>query len=178
MQLTKRYMPRQQNSCRQLKILALGLGATLVLSGCNLFDDDDEKNVAPTTVTVDLTTQTETPITDMLSASDSNGDSLTYSLDQQAMLGTVTVDDNGQFTYQPKAEVTGSDSFTYMVTDGVNPGVPGMVNITIEALTVSFASYSREVFNQDAGDEPLAVNGRVFTQDVADPDAYNDLLID
>lgn len=179
MQYSKRNMPVHKNACHQLKVLALGLGATIMLSGCNLFDnDDEEENVPPTTATVDLTTQTETPITDMLSATDSNGDSLTFSLAQQAMLGVVTVDDNGEFTYQPNAEVTGSDSFTYSVTDGVNPAVAGTVNVTIEALEVSFASYSREAFNQNAGDEPLAINGRVFLQDVEDPDAYNDLIPD
>lgn len=176
MQTSKRNMPGRNNAGRHLKLLTLSIGAALVLSGCNLFDSDDEENVPPTTVTVDLTTQTETPITDMLSATDENGDDLTYSLDQQAMLGVVSIDANGEFTYQPNAEVTGNDSFTYMVTDGVNPAVGGTVNINIEALEVSFASYSREAFNQEPGDEPLAINGRVFIQDVEDPAAYDDLI--
>ena len=166
------------NTRRPIKLLALSLTATLALSGCNLFDgdDDDEKNVAPTTITVDLITQTETPITDMLSATDENGDSLSFSLGQQAMLGTVTVDNNGEFTYQPNDEVTGSDSFTYTVTDGESPEVIGRVNITIEALEVTFSSTSRAAFNQQASDKPLAVNGRAFIQDVEDPTAYDDLL--
>lgn len=162
---------------RTIKWLALSLAATVMLSGCNIFDsDDEEENVSPVTVTVDLITQTETAITDMLSASDANGDSLTFRLAQQAMLGIVTVNNNGEFTYQPNDEVTGSDSFTYTVHDGVNAAVIGTVNITIEALEVSFASYSRAAFNQQASDKPLAINGRVFIQDVEDPAAYDDLL--
>ena len=50
------------------------------------------------------------------------------------------------------------------------------VNITIEALQVSFNDYSRAAFEQSATDEPLPVNGREFEQDVTDPMAYDDLL--
>lgn len=160
------------------KWLTLSLAATVMLSGCNLFESDDaeEENVPPVTVTVDLITQTETAITDMLSATDPNGDTLSFSMAQQAMLGEVTVNNNGEFTYQPNDEVTGNDSFTYTVSDGINAAVTGTVNITIEALEVSFASYSRAAFNQQASDKPLAVNGRVFIQDVDDSAAYDDLL--
>jgi hypothetical protein len=137
------------NARRPLKLLALSLGATLVLAGCNdgYKEKAEEPNAAPTTITVDLITQTETPITDMLSAS-----------------------------YQPNDEVTGSDSFTFSVTDGVNAPVTGTVNITIEALEVSFAAYSRAAFNQQSTDKPLSTNGRAFIQDVEDPTAYDDLL--
>ena len=168
-----------QNSTRgAIKWLSLSLATTVMLSGCNLFDsnDDEEKNVPPVAVTVDLITQTETAILDRLNATDENGDSLTFTLAQQAMLGVVTVDSNGEFTYQPRNELTGSDSFTYTVNDGVNSPVTGLVNITIEALEVSFASQSRAAFNQQSSDKPLAINGRVFIQDVEDPGAYDDLL--
>tara|TARA_B110000438_G_C15751438_1_gene623190 strand:+ start:569 stop:1114 length:546 start_codon:yes stop_codon:yes gene_type:complete len=166
------------NARRPLKLLALSLGVTLVLAGCNdgYKEKAEEPNAAPTTITVDLITQTETPITDMLSASDADGDGLSFSLDQQAMLGVVTVAGNGGFTYQPNDEVTGSDSFTFSVTDGVNAPVTGTVNITIEALEVSFAAYSRAAFNQQSTDKPLSTNGRAFIQDVEDPTAYDDLL--
>ena len=152
----------------KLKGVVLSLAAAMLVSGCN--NDVDElpitKNASPTTISVDLITQTETPITDMLSANDENGDTLTFSLDQEPMLGMVTIDSNGSFTYQPNAEVTGSDSFTFTASDG----------ITIEALEVSFASYSRAAFSQQPSDKPLAVNGRAFIQDVEEPAAYDDLI--
>lgn len=166
------------NARRPLKLLSLSLGAIIVLAGCN--NDDKNKaetpNAAPTTITVDLITQTETPIADMLSAADADGDGLSFSLDQQAMLGVVTVAGNGGFTYQPNDEVTGSDSFTFAVTDGINTPATGTVNITIEALEVSFATASRAAFNQQATDKPLATNGRVFIQDVDDPTAFDDII--
>lgn len=161
-----------------LKGVVLSLAVAMLVSGCN--NDVDElpitKNASPTTISVDLITQTETPITDMLSANDENGDTLTFSLDQEPMLGMVTIDSNGSFTYQPNAEVTGSDSFTFTASDGINFPVSGTINITIEALEVSFASYSRAAFSQQSSDKPLAVNGRAFIQDVEEPAAYDDLI--
>lgn len=171
----------QSHTRQPSTLFAIALASSIALSGCNLFDSDkkelsEEINVPPTTITVDLITQTETAITDRLSASDENGDMLTFSLSQEASLGVVTVDMNGEFTYQPNAEVTGSDYFSYSVSDGVNPAVEGRVNITIEALEVSFSSASRAAFNQQPNDRALSVNGRVFIQDVEDPAAYDDLL--
>ena len=178
MQYNKRNTASPIIAAPKLKVIALSLATTLVLAGCNdgYEAPSEPANAAPTTITVDLITQTETPITDMLSAADADGDALSFSLDQQAMLGVVTVSGNGGFTYQPNNEVTGSDSFTFSVTDGVNTAVTGTVNITIETLTVSFNSTSRAAFNQQFNDKPLAVNGRTFTQDVEDPAAYDDLL--
>lgn len=179
MQYSKKNTVSSCNPSSKFKLVTLSVATTILLSGCNILDGDDKEvpaNAAPTTITIDLVTQTETPISDMLNATDDNGDSLTFSLDQQAMLGMVTVDGNGEFTYNPDAEITGNDSFTYTVTDGVNPDVTGRVNITIEALNVSFSSYSRAAFNQQSNDEPLAVNGRSFIQDVEDTAAYDDLL--
>ena len=170
-------LPHQKGTS-QLRVMSLGLAMTIVLAGCDFGSDDDDENVAPSAVSVNLTTQTETAIVDMLSATDEDGDSLTFSLVDEPTSGTVMVSDNGDFTYQPNPEVTGSDSFTFTVTDGVNEPVFGMVNLTIEALTVSFSTYSRAVFSQDARDEPLPTNGRSFTQDVEEPEAYDDLLQD
>ncbi|GAC23898.1 MAG: hypothetical protein CL579_15815 [Alteromonadaceae bacterium] len=170
-------LPHQKGTS-QLRVMSLGLAMTIVLAGCDFGSDDNDENVAPSAVSVDLTTQTETAIVDMLTATDEDGDSLTFSLVDEPKTGTVMVGDNGDFTYQPNPEVTGSDSFTFTVTDGINEPVSGSVNITIEALTVSFSSYSRAAFAQDPQDEPLSTNGRSFTQDVEDPDAYDDLLQD
>ena len=165
-----------QTGMSQLRVLSLGLVVTVILAGCNFGSDDDDKNVAPNAMSVDLTTQTETAIMDMLTATDDDGDSLIFSVGDEPTLGSVTVSDNGDFTYQPNPEVTGSDSFTFSVSDGINDPASGTVNITIEALTVSFSTQSRAAFAQQPQDEPLVTNGRSFTQDVEEPDAYNDLL--
>jgi hypothetical protein len=69
------------------------------------------------------------------------------------------------------------DSFEYGVSDGVNPQVTAMVDITIEALEVDFAQLARDVFHQAPTDKPLSINGRVFTN--IDTNAtFDDLLTD
>jgi VCBS repeat-containing protein len=158
--------------------LALPIG--LLLSGCNFGSDDDDEmppmNTAPVAVSVDLITQADVAIVDMLTATDAEGDSLSYAVAEEPTQGTLTIDADGQFTYQPSATVTGTDSFSFTVSDGANGSDTATVNITIENQQVSFASYSRLVFAQSESDTPLPTNGRDFTQDVTDPNAYDDLL--
>lgn len=159
------------------------LFGALILSGCN--DDDHSKqdapievvNKAPTASSAMVTTQTEVAINDMLEGLDPEGKALTYSLVSEPMLGMVVVNSDGSYTYTPNAETTGSDSFTFAVSDGVNAQVTAMIDITIEALEVDFAQFGRAAFGQAATDKPLSVNGRVFTN--ADAQAnFDDLLTD
>ena len=52
-----------------------------------------------------------------LSATDSDGDSLTWNITSSASNGGVNVDTNGLVTYVPVADFNGSDSFTVQVSD-------------------------------------------------------------
>ncbi|MCP9496174.1 MAG: FG-GAP-like repeat-containing protein [Pyrinomonadaceae bacterium MAG19_C2-C3] len=45
--------------------------------------------------------------------------------------GTLTLDANGSFTYQPNENFSGSDSFTYMATDGQSFSNTATVSITV-----------------------------------------------
>jgi VCBS repeat-containing protein len=158
--------------------LALPMG--LLLAGCNLGGYDDYempvKNSAPVAVSVDLITQADVAIMDMLSATDADGDPITYAVAEEPTQGTLTIGADGQFTYQPNATVTGMDSFSFTASDAAQASSTATVNITIENQIVSFASYSRMVFAQNETDTPLPTNGRDFTQDVTDPNAYDDLI--
>lgn len=161
-----------------IKISAL-LSLAFATSAC--FDSSSDKdepkvNNPPQGVSIDLITQTEVAITEQLGGSDTDGDAITFALDQAPMFGTVTISGAGSFTYQPFNEVTGMDSFTYIVQDDGGLTASATVGITIEALPVSFLSYSRDAFNADAKDEPLPINGRAFIQDVAGSADYQDLL--
>jgi hypothetical protein len=81
-------------------------------------------------VTTGYTTPPGTTLTDMLHATDPDGDPLTFSLSTGASHGTVTVNPSGMFTYTPAAGYVGSDAFTYSVTDGMAT-VTATVTITI-----------------------------------------------
>ncbi|MFQ3249320.1 MAG: VCBS repeat-containing protein [Glaciecola sp.] len=170
-------MMKIQKSAIKVGVLIAGV---MSLSAC--FDSDDTNfetvspNQAPSAVSVNLLTQTEVPITDQLSGSDPDGDALTFVLFTQPQLGSISLNSSGSYTYQPFNEVTGSDSFTYVVKDAGGLEASATVNITIEALEVSFLSYSREAFAAAESDSPLRLNGRVIIKDTNDQTDYQDLI--
>lgn len=144
--------------------LFISVFAISVLSACNSDSKKEAvvKNTAPIASNAMVITQTEVVIEDMLSATDNDGDSLTYSLITEPSLGTVVINNNGSYIYTPNIEVTGTDSFSFGVDDHVNPQVNGTVNITIEALNVDFSEFTVSAFNQESNAIPLSVNGREF----------------
>lgn len=161
----------------KIKFVLILLLSTLV-AGC--FDGNDKElpmpNQLPVVVSIDLVTESDTAIMDRLTATDPEMDSLTFSLETPPTLGSVDLNANGQFTYQPNATVTGNDNFVFSVSDGISGFVTATVNITIEAQQVNISSYTRAAFAQAENDVPLPTNGREFVQDVTDPDAFDDLL--
>lgn len=55
---------------------------------------------------------------------------LTYSLKTEPQKGSVVVNEDGTFTYTPGADVEGTDTFVYTVTDENNASADGTVTIT------------------------------------------------
>ena len=93
------------------------------------------KNAAPTVSasTQSVTTREDTSATITVSASDADGDTLSYSAGAAAN-GTVTGGANGAFVYTPKANFNGSDSFVVTVSDGKGGTVTQTVNVTVSAV--------------------------------------------
>ena len=67
----------------------------------------------------------------ILSATDIDGGSLVYSLVTEGSKGTITISSNGSFTYTPHKDISGSDSFTFRVSDGSVLSNTAVVNVTI-----------------------------------------------
>ncbi len=87
-------------------------------------------NDAPTAANLVLNTQTNTVLNATLpAASDADGDPVSYGLVNPAGHGTVSVLSSGQFSYQPVANYSGPDSFTYSVSDG--QGGTGAYSVTL-----------------------------------------------
>ena len=82
--------------------------------------------------TASIATDEDTAGSTVLTASDIDGDSLTWSISAAATSGTAAVVD-GNVTYTPNADVNGSDSFTVQVSDGSLTDTV-VVNVTIAAV--------------------------------------------
>ncbi|MDP2715302.1 Ig-like domain-containing protein [Rheinheimera sp.] len=152
--------------------LVLALAAAAVLTGCN---DSDKPNVAPQLGGNSFVTETDVAVVDRLNASDDNGDSLLFAVTALPQNGSLTLAEDGNFTYTPAAEFTGSDSFMVAVSDG-ELTTNGEVTIDVAVAVVSFLTYSRTAFNQDEQAPALPLNGRDFTQDAMNEADYADLL--
>jgi hypothetical protein len=83
---------------------------------------------ADTTATVQENTATDVALT----ASDADGDPLTYSIAGQPAHGTVT-GSGPTVTYAPETDYAGTDSFTFIVNDGVMDSRVATVSITVNA---------------------------------------------
>ena len=64
-----------------------------------------------------LETYKNLPVEGRLKASDPEEQSLTYTMTRQPRRGAVTIREDGSFTYEPKKNKVGIDSFTYTATD-------------------------------------------------------------
>ena len=74
-------------------------------------------NQAPSVSPVQLTGQSEGPITGSIGASDPEGDRIVYSLTGDAQYGSVAIDSFGGYTYTPGPGFTGIDTFTVAAAD-------------------------------------------------------------
>ncbi len=63
--------------------------------------------------------------------SDIDGDTLTVSDYTQPANGSVTVNPDGSFSYTPKADYSGQDSFTYTISDGNGGTATAKVTLTV-----------------------------------------------
>lgn len=74
-------------------------------------------NQAPSLSPVQLTGQSEGPITGTLGAVDPEGDPLVYSITQNARYGSAVINADGSYTYTPGPDFAGTDSFIASATD-------------------------------------------------------------
>lgn len=88
-------------------------------------------NDAPVATNGTLTINEDTETNGTLTATDPDGNSMSYSLVTNGARGTVNVDANGAYTYTPRANTNGTDSFSFRAYDGSAYSAVATVNITI-----------------------------------------------
>ncbi|MGE5625873.1 MAG: Ig-like domain-containing protein [Bacillota bacterium] len=108
-------------------------------------------NTTPTANNGSVSTNENTAVNGTLSASDTDGDSLTFAVVTAPAHGTVTITNasTGAFTYTPASNYAGSDSFTFHATDSAS----NVSNTATESVTV----------NSTVVNPPTASNGSVTT---------------
>ena len=134
-----------------------------------VFDD----NVPPLAVNDINNTLVNTPVSGDVSTNDedANGDPLTWGLvDDSTLDGSVTLADDGTYTFEPDTGFTGTTQFTYALCDSA--GLCDTAVVTIEVVPFDpVADNNPPVANDDnivtIGDEPVDVN---VTPNDFDPD--------
>src|SRR5205823_4275981 len=77
------------------------------------------------------TTAEDTPLSGNVSATDVDGDTLTYAVVAGPSNGSLTLNPNGSFTYTPAANYNGGDSFNFRASDGSLTSNTATVSLTI-----------------------------------------------
>lgn len=89
-------------------------------------------NDAPVVADVDLETPENTPLSGTVTASDVDGDTLSFALADAPAAGSVDLDSStGDFTYTPDDGAAGVDSFTVEASDGALVSAPGRISIDV-----------------------------------------------
>lgn len=93
------------------------------------------QNTAPVAQNMEITTYKNVPVTGHFSATDTEGDTLTYQLVKTPARGEVTIssDGTGAFTYSPYEDKKGKDTFTFVAIDSAgNRSAEATVKVTID----------------------------------------------
>ncbi|NQV84093.1 MAG: tandem-95 repeat protein [Rhodospirillales bacterium] len=83
-----------------------------------------------------VTTSEDQPLSGQLSATDADQDTLSYALTEGGAPGhgSVVINADGSYTYMPPADFSGTDSFSYTVSDGEGGTTTATVSINVAAV--------------------------------------------
>jgi len=100
-------------------------------------------NDAPVASAQSVTTNEDTVLSGTLpTGSDVDGDSLSYTLVDDASHGSVTITSNGEFTYTPLEDFFGSDSFSYKVNDGSLDSNASVISLVVNDVPEPLGTFS------------------------------------
>lgn len=107
-----------------------------------------KENKAPVAQDSTLETYKNLPNEGKLTVSDPEGESLTYTLARGPRRGTVELGEDGTFTYTPKHNKVGVDSFTFTAADPAG-NVSREATVTVQILKPTKAGQYTDTLGQD-----------------------------
>src|SRR6056300_1262571 len=123
-------------------------------------------NTSPIADAKTATTSEEGSVTIILSGSDQDGDSLSYSITQPSNGSAVLGEDGVTVTYTPVANFNGTDSFTYMANDGTANSAPATVTVSVSAVNDAPVADAKTATTSEEGSVTITLSGS--DQDVTD----------
>ena len=136
----------------------------------------DGTNDAPVVTPDSKTTPEDQPISGALTATDPDGDPLTFVLKDGPANGTVSVQPDGTYTYTPNHDYNGPDSFTVTVSDGKGGSVVTTVSLTVTPLNDD--PVARNDANSLVKTDTVEATGNVITNPAGtDTDVDGDTLV-
>lgn len=107
-----------------------------------------KENKAPVAEDSALETYKNLPNEGHLKASDPEGEALSYTVVRQGKRGTVEIREDGTFTYTPKKNKVGTDSFVYTATDPAG-NVSREATVTVQILKPGDAAQYTDTAGSD-----------------------------
>ncbi|MEW4239255.1 Ig-like domain-containing protein [Priestia megaterium] len=101
----------------------------------------------------DVSTTVNIPITSSIPATNPDGGTLTYTIEQSPAHGTVTLNADGTFLYTPNLGFTGTDVFTVLVTN--TEGLTGLSTVTVAILASNGTTVADDLQTSTNEDTPL-----------------------
>lgn len=121
-------------------------------------------NDKPVVQNISVTTPEDMSIQIELLGSDVDGDTLTYSVVNPPVHGSVSIVGNIA-TYIPAPDYNGTDSFTYKAYDGTEYSDPATVNITITAVNDVSPSFFAPAVDYPTEETPIGIVTGDFIKD-------------
>ena len=107
-----------------------------------------KENKSPVAEDMAVETYKNIPLEGSLKVKDPEGEPVTYAIVRQPRRGTVTITEEGRFTYIPKKNKVGVDSFTYTATDASGK-ISREATVTVTILKPADATQYTDTLGKD-----------------------------
>lgn len=85
----------------------------------------------PVAQNIEFILREDISLTEYLFGIDDAGEALVYTLVTPPTLGSLDLQPDGRFTYSPHPNLSGTDTFTYLASDGILSSAPAVVSLAI-----------------------------------------------